>query len=402
MKNDLLVDSSVPNALASECVAPIAEIMPEAQRLSPVIMLLGRPDKPTDAVRDYTQCLREALERRGLISETFDIRWDGQGWLAALAKLWKQSRDWRGRWIVLHYTALMWSRRGFPLVLPVMLKILRLRGCRSAVVFHDLYAVPGPRLIDRLRVSSQERIMRHLAANACRAIVPVSPENVSWFPAQNPGVDFIPVGVNIPSLDELAGEGFVPARNEIPTVAVFGIPTWPEAQTREVKAIVESVRTACLQAGELRVLVLGRGAKEAEPLLRARFSGTGVRLQVDGVRSGHEISTALSSCDVLLFVRGSFSTRRGSGLAALACGLPVVAYRGRETGFPLTEAGIVFVPQDDIALLGHELARVLLDRELRLRLKERNLEVFREWFSWDRIAERWLETLRPNNEGSTK
>jgi glycosyltransferase involved in cell wall biosynthesis len=52
--------------------------------------------------------------------------------------------------------------------------------------------------------------------------------------------------------------------------------------------------------------------------------------------------------------------------------------------------------------LGHELARVLLDRELRLRLKERNLEVFREWFSWDRIAERWLETLRPNNEGSTK
>jgi glycosyltransferase involved in cell wall biosynthesis len=78
--------------------------------------------------------------------------------------------------------------------------------------------------------------------------------------------------------------------------------------------------------------------------------------------------------------------------------VPIVAYQGRETGFPLTEAGILFVPQDDIDSLGNELARVLLDRELRMCLSERNLKVFREWFSWDRIAKRWIEALRNNDK----
>jgi len=114
---------------------------------------------------------------------------------------------------------------------------------------------------------------------------------------------------------------------------------------------------------------------------------------VDGLRSSREISTALSCCDAMLFVRGALSSRRGSGIAAIACGLPIVAYRGRESGYPLTEAGIIFVPQDDVGALGNELARLLLDPKLRLTLSDRNLKVFREWFSWHRIAERWVEAL---------
>jgi glycosyltransferase involved in cell wall biosynthesis len=390
--------SSVKSGQTEATFSATTESMPEAEGHSPMIMLLGRRDEPTDAVRDYTNCLSEALRRRGIICQSSEMRWHEQGWLVALAKLWKESRAWRGRWVVLHYTALMWSRRGFPLAVPFVLKILKLRGCRTAVVFHDVYAVADSRWIDRFRVSFQERIMRHLSINVGRAIIPVPAGGVSWLPLQKTPIEFIPVGANISSLDELAREGFVPVRNAIPTVAVFGIPAWPAAQKREVQAIVQSVRKACAQAGELQLLVLGRGAKEAESLLRAGLSGTGVRLQVDGLCSSREISTGLSCCDVLLFVRGALSSRRGSGLAAIACGLPIVAYQGRETGFPLTEAGILFVPQDDLDSLGNELARVLLDRELRLRLSERNLKVFREWFSWDRIAHRWVEALGRQGE----
>jgi glycosyltransferase involved in cell wall biosynthesis len=330
------------------------------------------------------------------------VPWHERGWLMALAKLWKESRGWRGRWVVLHYTALMWSHRGFPLGVPLVLKILKLRGCRTAVAFHDVYAVAGSRWIDRLRVSFQERIMRHLSLNVCRAIIPVPADGVSWLPVQNPPMEFIPVGANVSSLDELAREGFVPVHNAIPTVAVFGIPTWPAAQKREVQAIVQSVRKACAHAGDLQLLVLGRGAKEAESLLRTGLSGTGVRLKIDGLCTSREIGAGLSCCDALLFVRGPLSSRRGSGVAGIACGLPIVAYRGRETGFPLTEAGILFVPQDDLDSLGNELARVLLDRDLRLRLAERNLKVFREWFSWDRIADRWVAALSPKNEDFAK
>ena len=385
--------SRKPGSSVSKRVWGVTESMPEEESRFPMIMLLGRRDEPTDAVRDYANCLGAALERQGIVCQSSEVRWNEDGWFAALTKLWRESRAWRGRWVVLHYTALMWSRRGFPLAVPLVLQLLKLRKCRTAVVFHDVHAVPGPRWIDRFRVFFQERTMRHLSVTACRAIVPVPMDGIPWLPSQRGLIEFIPVGANVPSLDDLAREGFVPVHTANPTIAVFGVPTWPSAQKREAGAIVESVRKAAASAGQLQLLVLGRGAKEAESLLQEGFSGAPVSLQVDGLRGSHEISAALSSCDVLLFVRGGLSSRRGSGLAAIACGLPIVAYRGPETGFPLTEAGIVFVPQDDIDALGKELARVLQDRELRLCLSKRNLEVFRERFSWDRIAGRWIETL---------
>jgi glycosyltransferase involved in cell wall biosynthesis len=363
-----------------------------------LVMLFGRRDQPTDAVRDYANCLSKALRGYGISCENSEISWYENGWLSALAKLWKQSRDWRGRRVVFHYTALMWSRRGLPFGVPLVLKILKLRGCRTLVVFHDVYAVAGSRWIDRFRVFVQERIMCHLSRKAYRVILPVPAQSVPWLQEQKARIEFIPVGANVSSLDELAHEGFVAVHNPIPTVAVFGIPTWPSAQKREVESIVQAVRKASAHTCELQLLVLGRGAKEAESLLRAGLSGTRVNLRVDGLRSSREIGTALSCCDALLFVRGGFSSRRGSGVAAIACGLPIVAYQGRETGYPLTEGGVLFVAQDDADSLGKELARVLLDGELRLALRQRNLKIFREWFSWDRIAERWIKVLGINTK----
>ena len=391
-------DSRKPGSSILRRASSSAPSRRDPKGLSPLVMLFGRRDQPTDAVRDYANFLSSALRGYGISSENSEINWYENSWLSALAKLWKQGRDWRGRWVVFHYTALMWSRRGFPLAVPLVLKILKLRACRTVVVFHDVYAVAGPRWIDRFRLSLQKRIMRHLSRKAYRVILPVPPHSVSWLQEQKAPAEFIPVGANVSSLDELAREGFVPVHNAIPTVAIFGIPTWPSAQKREVEAIVQAVRKASAHTGELQLLVLGRGAKEAESLLRTGLSGTPVSLRVDGLRNSREISTALSCCDALLFARGAFSSRRGSGVAAIACGLPIVAYQGRETGYPLTEAGILFVPQDDADALGKELARVLLDRELRVTLGERNLKIFREWFSWDRIAERWIEALAINTK----
>jgi glycosyltransferase involved in cell wall biosynthesis len=393
-KAQLITEPASSTGSTLECALANGEKRRAEQACCSLVMLVGRQDKPTDAVRDYGSRLTEALTSQGIACETWDLRWDEQGWIKGLAALWMQSRAWAGRWVVLQYTALMWSRRGFPVSLPLVLKILRIRGCRVAVMFHDVYAVPASRWIDRIRVFLQEQIMRHLAVNASRAILPVALQRISWLPLRQGYCEFIPVGANVPSVDELRKSGYVVQRHKkIPTVAVFGIPTWPAAQAREVTAIIGSVRKASLQTGDLQLLVLGRGAKEAESLLRSGLSGTAIKLQVVGLRSGAEISAALCSSDVFLFVRGGLSTRRGSGLAALACGLPIVAYRGEETGPSLTEAGIAFAPEGDVELLGDELARVLLDHDLRLHMAERNLTVFRQWFSWDRIASRWVDVL---------
>ena len=373
----------------------------EGESPSPVIMLLGRRDEPTDAVRDYSICLGDALSHRGIPCAVREVRWQAQGWFTALTRLWKESRAWRGHWVVLQYTALMWSRRGFPLATPFILGILKLRGCRTAVVFHDVHAAAGPRWVDRARIRFQERIMRHLSKSAARAILPVPVDSARWLPALAQSV-FIPIGANVPSLDDLSREGFVPVRDGVPTVAVFGVSTWPAAQNQEVDAIAHAVRHACAAAGELRLVVLGRGSQEAEPLLRERLAGSNVRLRVEGLRSEREISASLAASDVLLFVRGPLSTRRGSGLAGVACGLPVVAYQGTETAWPLTQAGIVFVRQDDLASLGNELSALLLDRKRRLDLCARNRAVFREWFSWGRIAERWIEALGADRTGAAR
>jgi glycosyltransferase involved in cell wall biosynthesis len=375
---------------------------PEAESRSPdgsaggnvgLVALVGKRDEPTDALRDYCCWLSKALARRGVAMEIVEVRWERLGWLGALGKLWKQSGEWRGRWVVLQYTALMWSRRGFPVMVPLIFWMMKMRGCRVAVVFHDVYASPGRRWIDRVRIKLQVLVMRHVCRRADRAVFPVPLEEVPWLASVAPNAAFIPIGANIPSLDELRRPGFTPERTSPPTVAVFCMSMWPAARKQEIEHVTQAMRQVSAALGPLRLLVLGRGAKEAESMLREELSGSQVCLTVEGLLSGEEIAARLSACDVLLFVRGAMSSRRGSGLAGIACGLPVVAYEGQETGGPLRDAGVLFVPQNDVRALGEQLSRVLRDEELRHELVSRSAAVFGEWFSWDSVAKRVAEVL---------
>jgi glycosyltransferase involved in cell wall biosynthesis len=112
-----------------------------------------------------------------------------------------------------------------------------------------------------------------------------------------------------------------------------------------------------------------------------------------GLRSAEEISRILCNADVMLCVRGKIFPRRGSALAGVACGLPIIAYAGGAEGTPLAEAGIVLVPYRDCEALGGALARVLEDQRYWQELYERNERVQREYFSWDRIASAFANAL---------
>jgi glycosyltransferase involved in cell wall biosynthesis len=372
-----------------------AEAPPEltARMHSGIIALVGKRDEPTDAVRDYCGCLGRALGRRGAVMETVEVAWDRRGRLAALATLWKQSAAWRGRWVLLQYTALMWSRRGFPLWVPIMLAMLRRRGCRTGILFHDVCPHAGPRWIDKLRVSVQLWSVRRAHAQAERVLFSLPLSNVHWLPQPAHKAFFVPVGANVPSLDDRGQERGARPANNMPTVAVFGVSTWHAVQRQEIEAICHAMRSASAELGKLGLLVIGRGAREAESALRQGLHGSSVELTVDGVLSRQEIASRLSSGDVLLFVRGPLSSRRGSGLAGMACGLPILAYEGSETGPPLTEAGIVFVAQDDLCSLAQQLTTLLRDDAKRRVLSERNMLIFREWFSWERVADRLTAAL---------
>src|ERR1700686_3800269 len=101
---------------------PKASISPER-----LVLLLGKRDTPADGVQDYCEYLAQALRRRGIQTEIARVEWHSEGWVHALRHLGTQSAKWKGAWIVLQYTALSWSRRGFPLGALAVLRSLRHR-----------------------------------------------------------------------------------------------------------------------------------------------------------------------------------------------------------------------------------------------------------------------------------
>src|SRR5205814_4355765 len=113
------------------------------------------------------------------------------------------------------------------------------------------------------------------------------------------------------------------------SVAVFAISAG-ESGRWEIENVVETVRFAASRIGNQRLIVLGRNAQSAEAERTNRFRDSPDELHVLGVLPGEDVVRSLSVSDVLLFVRGHISTRRGSAIAGIACGLPVIAFEGSE------------------------------------------------------------------------
>ena len=355
------------------------------------IALLGRRDSPTDALEEYCSWLGRALEPRGWTLELVRVPWAERGWMSALRWLRQQSAGWQGQWVLVQYTALSWSRRGFPIGLLAVLSLLQHGKTRIAVVFHDAEAYYGQRVIDWLRRACQHAVMRIAYAWTARSILTLTVERVSWLPTPPTKAVFIPVGANLPE-QHCATEAEEPFPRTAKTIAVFGV-TGGEQILPEVRDIAYVVGRVRPYLPDLHLVVLGRNSQEAkEPLTRA-LNGIELNLSVLGLLPAEDVSRILSRADVLLFVRGQVSSRRGSAIAGIACGLPVVGYAGHETGFPVTEAGVVLVPQGDREALAEALGRVLADDAFRCQLRERSRRAQQEHFSWSAIARRYLGVL---------
>jgi len=294
---------------------------------------------------------------------------------------------------LLQYTALAWSPRAFPTEVPRVIKILRDAGARIGVVYHDAQPYSGDRAIDKVRRFVQQRIMRQVLRSSDQAILTVPLEKLTWISSELKKPTFIPVGANLPLLASFGGASSV-HDGEMPVVAVFGV-TGGTAGAQEVAQIISAVRGAAKKLGKLRLLVFGRNADAAEAGLRAGLRDQAVALRVAGVLPEGDVEALLRSSDVLLFVRGPISSRRGSAIAGIACGLPVIAFAGNETAAPITDAGVVLVPGGNEAALGEALVRVLGDREYHARLAERSRAAYKKHFSWEAIASQYASLLKP-------
>ena len=354
------------------------------------IAVLGRQDEPTDGVEDYCLFLGRALASQGIELQQVRVSWGELGWIGALRRLSRESSAWRGKWVLLQYTTFMWSRRGFPFGVVVAMAILRRHGARVAIVFHEACRQGGPRWIDRLRGACQDGVIQKIHRGAVKSIFTVPLETVAWLPRGEMKAVHISIGANIP---ECVNRRSVPVlAREQKTVIVFGVTGAPE-MAREVERIVEVMREASKRLGKMRLVAVGRGSVEAKDLLEEAFEGSDVEVVVRGILPATEITREFESADVMLFVRGAITPQRGSAIAGIACGVPIVGYRNGEIGGSLMEAGIEWSSRPDRESLTRGLVRVLSDPNRWAELHKRNLEAQKKCFSWATIADQFCRLL---------
>jgi len=356
------------------------------------IALLGRRDVPTDAVEEYCLYLGEALRAHDFDLELVRVSWVEDGWPAAMRELERRAGAWRGRWVLVQYTALSWSERGFPLRFLRVLRILRQAGAQVAMIYHDVLPYHGSRTIDKLRRRAQIHAMNEALRSCDLGVFTVPVSKIPWIANKHTRAVFIPVGANLPE-PETAWTVQRGDAERLPAIAVFGI-TGGEGGIWEIASISEALQIVAERLGKLRLVVMGRHSDTAEKALRNLMDKSPIEVSALGVLPAEEIVQHMAGCDVLLFVRGGISSRRGSAIAGIACGLPVVALDGPETASPITEAGVVFADPKRQRGLGEALLKVLSDEEYRASLAERSRRAQEKYFSWKAIAARYAEVLR--------
>lgn len=352
------------------------------------VALLGRQDEPTDALEDYCNLLAQALHKRKYLLEISRISWAELGWRRAWKDAEKRLKEQRSDWALVQYTALAWSRRGFPLRFVSVINGLKGAGINVLIVFHDPEPFGGLRWRDRLRRRVQVAVMLRAAQLADRIVSTISPDRVPWM--QDPEIRaktlLLPVGSNLPATQPKAQRN----ANRVPKIIVFGFTNF----SSETSMVAWVLSRAAELVGPLHLTVFGRGAEDASRMLLPLLAGSTVELEGFGILEGKVASSLLTNADVQLFVRSGLSSRRGSGIAGIACGLPIIGFSDTETAFPITEAGVRLVPMGDREGLVRELVLVLKQQTLRETLRRRNLEATERYFSWDRIADAYLSFLR--------
>lgn len=357
-----------------------------------MIALLGRRDVPVDGVEDYCTFLGHALAHHGVELERVRVNWDALGWVRALRELSGSARAWRNQWVILQFTALAWSNHAVAFGVLFALRVLRRRGTRVAVVFHEpCRQTADPSGINQIRGAVQDWIVRKLYEKADRAIFADPLDAIPWLPAQHAKAVFIPIGANVP--ESLSSANAIANTNSsTKTIAVFCLSN-SSNRGNELADVSYAIRSVASQGMKVRVVFLGRGTTEAGDDIARAFAGITAEVLNLGLVPAAEVSRTLAASHVMLCVRGQLFPRRGSAIAGIACGLPIIAYAGASEGGPILEAGIELAPYRDTDALASVLSRVLTDNDLWQQLHERSVQAHRNYFSWDVIAKALVNAL---------
>lgn len=384
-----------------------------------VLFLTGEFPPDGGGVGDYTAllagrlaasgCEVKVLTRSGPTAKVAGVgvfplvdAWSSRAWKLAL----RAAREFRPDVVHLQFQAAAFGLAPAVMFLPTVLG--RLGEFRVVVTFHDLrppYLFPKAGLLRRLAVgmlywTSAGAVVTNGADLVSLRQVRVPPDR------PRPPLAFIPIGSNIPpvparpeeveALRQAAGVG-----PEEKLIGHFGLMNW----SKGVDLVLGTCRQLLDSGCRVRLVLIGGSAGRADPtnLKYAEFiSGEAKRLGLGNwvSRTGplppDRVSHWLQAADVILlpYLDGA-SLRRGSLVAALVHGRPVVTTRPRDPRAirPLVDGEHLLAAEPRVEALAAALRKVLDNPELAGRLGEAARQVA-GFFDWEAIGRRHLDFYR--------
>jgi glycosyltransferase involved in cell wall biosynthesis len=357
------------------------------------------PQEVTCGVGDYTRCLVEELNRQGeevvvLCSSQYRGAAHGPVRVLPIFPRWTLAQALhlhfsgavpRGEVLHLQYTPELYGRdAGFKLI-PLLAR-LRRRGPKTLVTFHTLTGG-----------STWSRVWAVLLLASAHHSISANEEVTSMvcrrFPTLSARLSEIPIGANIPvtSPDGTAREAGrlrlgVPVG--IPLLVHFGLVTPGKGLETLFAALPDLLR---VHPGT-RLVIVGDTRPESQGY-RETLDALAVRLGVAraiiwaGRRSAEGVSEILQAADLFVVpYDDGVSIRRGSLMAGLAHGLPVVSTRHALPSTYLAEGeNIALVPPRDPQALSVRLSCLLAAPDEAARLA-RGARMLAGRFAWPVIA----------------
>jgi glycosyltransferase involved in cell wall biosynthesis len=266
------------------------------------------------------------------------------------------------------------------------------------VMFHEVAAPIGLELPWKQKILGW--VTRWMAARMARSAERLFVSTPAWHPIlrelapDGPEAVWLPVPSNLPTT--VSAEEVARIRRRLAPddgdrlIGHFG--TYGELITPLLTAALPLILSRGVAR---RVLLMGRGASVfAEKLERSTPFCRG-RVTAPATQTDAELAAHLAACDVLFQpYPDGVTTRRGSLMAGLALGAPIVTTRGVLTESIWQEQEAVSLTDvDDVAGIAAALETLLNRDDLRRRLSTRAARLYQERFSMDRGVETLLHSL---------
>ena len=367
---------------------------------------MGVSINPICGAHDHAMLLAHELESDGASCTTHWLtrserslrgsRTEIHAWLERLAE---ELRDSGADVVLLHYSVFSYAHAGVPLFVRPLASVLRRTGIPTIAVLHEIaYSWNSAGARGKVWALTQRAAFVEVMRVSAAALVTTDARaqwigSRRWLPKRPLAV--APVFSNLPAPSVASARSAAPASSGTSgvkrtgeTVGLFGY-AYDDAAT---PLVLDALRRLVDERGETRLLLLGAPGGESPAALRwraaAQARGLADALSFSGRLSAQELSNALASCEVLLFVASAGpSSRKGTLAASLAAGRPVVAVDGPNRWEELARSDAALIVKPTAEALAAAVGGLLADEAKREALGSRSHAFSRERMGVARTAE---------------